>query len=123
MLLVPALLVGCGGQMARPPTPAASAQKPVPAEDWRAFAEYLKQRAAAGAFSGAVLAVRNGKPLLQQGYGMADRQRGIANTPQTKFEIASMGKMFTGDAIAQLVEQRKLSFDDPIGKYVSGFPP
>jgi CubicO group peptidase (beta-lactamase class C family) len=123
MLLVPAIIVGCGGNTAPPDRPAVSAGKPLPAEDWRAYAEYLKQRAAAGEFSGAVLAVRNGKPLLQQGYGMADRQRGIANTAETKFEIASIGKMFTGVAIAQLVERGKLSFNDTIGKYVSGFPP
>ncbi len=123
MLLIPAIIAACGGKAPQPDMAAVSAGKPVPAEDWRGFAEYLKQRAAAGEFSGAVLAVRHGKPLLRQGYGMADRQRGIANTAQTKFDIASMGKMFTGVAIAQLVERGKLSFDDKIGNYVSGFPP
>ncbi len=93
------------------------------AEDWAVYGEWLSQRAAAGQFSGTVLVGKDGKPLLEQGYGVADRTHGIANTPQTKFCIASMGKMFTAVAIAQLVEQGKLSFTDTIGKYLPGFPP
>jgi CubicO group peptidase (beta-lactamase class C family) len=54
---------------------------------------------------------------------MADRQRGLANTAQTRFPIASLGKMFTAVAIAQLVEQHKLAFTDTIGTYLSGFLP
>lgn len=123
MLLIPVAIAACAGQTPPPNMAAASAGKPLPAEAWWAFADYLQQRAAAGEFSGTVLAVRHGKPLLHQGYGMADRQRGIANTAQTKFPIASMSKMFTGVAIAQLVEHGKLSFDDTIGNYVAGFPP
>jgi CubicO group peptidase (beta-lactamase class C family) len=123
MLLIPATIVACGGKTPPADMAAASAGKPLPAEDWQAYADYLQQRAAAGAFSGAALAARHGKLLLQQGYGMADRQRGIANTAQTKFPIASMGKMFTGVAIAQLVEQHKLSFNDTIANYALGFPP
>jgi CubicO group peptidase (beta-lactamase class C family) len=104
-------------------TATASSTESVAALDWRAYDKYLKRRAAAGAFSGAVLVAKDGRPLLKQGYGLADRKRGIANTAGTKFPIASMGKMFTAIAIAQLVEQGKLSFDDTIGKYVPGFPP
>lgn len=123
MLLVPAAIAACG-ETSPPAKPAGgSAGKPLPAEAWRAFADYLQQRTTAGAFSGAVLVANHGKTLLQQGYGMADRQRGLANTPQTKFPIASMGKMFTAVAIAQLVQQDKLAFTDTIGNYASGFPP
>jgi CubicO group peptidase (beta-lactamase class C family) len=126
MLLLPAAIAACGGETPPPPADpaAASAGKPLPAEDWRALAEELQQRAAAGAFSGAVLvAARDGKPLLQQGYGMADRHQGIANTAETRFPIASLGKMLTAVAIAHLVEQGKLSFDDTIGTHLSGFLP
>jgi CubicO group peptidase (beta-lactamase class C family) len=123
VLLIPVAIAACGGEMPPPDPAAASAGKPVPAEPWRAFAEELQQRAAAGAFSGAVLVAKNGQPLLERGYGMADRQQRIANTAQTKFPIASMGKMFTGIAIAQLVQQGKLSFTDTIGNYELGFSP
>ncbi|MEV6866744.1 serine hydrolase domain-containing protein [Streptosporangium subroseum] len=123
MLLIPVIAGGCGGsgpQLGKPAS--AAAEKPAPAEDWRAYGEYLKQRAASGEFSGSVLVAKDGRPLLERGYGMADRKRGVANTARTRFCIASMGKMFTAVAVAQLVERGKLSFDDTIGKYVSGFP-
>jgi CubicO group peptidase (beta-lactamase class C family) len=46
----------------------------------------------------------------------------VPNDIDTRFNIGSVGKMFIGVAIAQLVEQGELSFDDTIGDYVSGFP-
>jgi CubicO group peptidase (beta-lactamase class C family) len=73
--------------------------------------------------SGAVLVAKDGQPLLEQAYGLADRESTIDNTVDTKFNIGSVGKMFTAVAIAQLVQQGKLAFNDPIGKYVFGFPP
>jgi CubicO group peptidase (beta-lactamase class C family) len=123
VLLIPAAIAACGGEMSPSDAPPAAAGTPLRAEDWQALAEYLQQRADAGAFSGAVLVASHGKPLLQQGYGMADRQHGLANTATTKFPIASMGKMFTAVAVAQLAEQAKLSFTDTIGRHLPGFPP
>jgi CubicO group peptidase (beta-lactamase class C family) len=123
ILLLPTVIAACGGEGPASGAAAGSAERPLPAEDWQAFADELAQRAAAGAFSGAVLVANDGQLLLQQGYGMADRKRGVANTAQTRFPIASLGKMFTAVAIAQLVEQDELSFTDPIGKYALGFPP
>jgi CubicO group peptidase (beta-lactamase class C family) len=123
VLLIPAAIAACGGEMPPLDAPRGSAGTPPRAGDWQALAEYLQQRAAAGAFSGAVLVASHGRPLLHQGYGMADRRRRLANTATTKFPIASMGKMFTAVAIAQLAEQGKLSFTDTIGTYVAGFPP
>jgi CubicO group peptidase (beta-lactamase class C family) len=123
VLLIPAAIAACGGEMPPLDAPRGSAGTPPRAGDWQALAEYLQQRAAAGAFSGAVLVASRGRPLLHQGYGMADRRRRLANTATNKFPIASMGKMFTAVAIAQLAEQGKLSFTDTIGTYVAGFPP
>ena len=88
-----------------------------PSDRWGAFDAYLKQ----SGFSGTVLVAEDGRPLLERGYGAANRSRGIPNTARTRFCIASMGKMFTAVAIAQLVQQGKLSFADPIGKYLRGF--
>ncbi len=123
MLLLPVAVAACGETTPPPAKPAGgSPGKPLPAEAWRAFADDLEQRAA-GEFSGAVLVAKDGQPLLQQGYGMADRQRRIANTPKTRFPIASIGRMFTAVAVAQLVQQGKLAFTDTIGNHLSGFPP
>lgn len=117
--------LGPAGSRLGAPSPAHSASanaRPVSAAKWHAFAQWLRQRTAAGQFSGAVLVARDGKPLLQAGYGLADRQARVPNTPQTKFCIASIGKLFTAVAVAQLAEQHKLSFNDRIGNYLSSLP-
>jgi CubicO group peptidase (beta-lactamase class C family) len=74
-------------------------------------------------FSGAVLVAVDGKPVLRQGVGLAERELGVANTPQTKFRIGSITKQFTATAILQLQEAGKLSIDDPISKYYADAPP
>lgn len=87
----------------------------------RAISDYASAKASKGKFSGVIEVSKNGELLLERGYGYADSSRKIVNTPQTKFCIASVGKLFTAVAIAQLVEQGKLSFNTPIGMYISGF--
>jgi CubicO group peptidase (beta-lactamase class C family) len=79
---------------------------------------YLETNTEKDIFSGVVLFAREGKPIFKKAYGMADKERNIPNQLNTKFCIGSMGKMFTAVAIAQLVEQGKLSYDDLIGKYL-----
>ena len=82
----------------------------------------LDQLAAEDRFSGVVLVARNGRPLFQRAYGMANREARIANRIDTRFNVGSMTKMFTAVAIAQLAERGKLSFDDPVGKHLPDFP-
>ena len=59
---------------------------------------------------------------LQLASGKADRERGIANTVETRFRVGSMNKMFTAVATLQLVEAGKLALDDPVGKHLRGYP-
>jgi CubicO group peptidase (beta-lactamase class C family) len=117
------LLAACGADDADPAarTSSAAASQPSP-EDWRAVEEFVQQLADIGEFSGAVLVARDGEPLVQQAYGLADRETSEPNDTETRFNIGSLGKMFTAVAIAQLVEQGRLAFDDTIGEYISGFP-
>ena len=84
----------------------------------RELDSYLKKNTEEDLFSGVVLVARDGMPIFKKAYGMADRERNISNQVNTKFCIGSMNKMFTAIAIAQLVEQGKLSYDDLIGKYL-----
>src|SRR5258708_39301639 len=58
-------------------------------------------------FQGVVLVARNGHVLFQKGYGNAVEGWGIANTPDTKFELASLTKQFTGTAILLLAQAEK----------------
>ena len=70
-------------------------------------------------FSGVVLLAKKGQTLFHRACGLASRRFNIPNKIDTKFNIASMGKMFTSVAVAQLVQQGKLAFDDYIGNYIS----
>lgn len=73
-------------------------------------------------FSGVVLVAKGDEIVLHQAWGMADRERDIANTSKTRFNTASVGKMFTGVAIGQLVEQGKLSFSDTLAAILPEYP-
>ncbi|MBO0840854.1 MAG: beta-lactamase family protein [Sciscionella sp.] len=119
-MATPAMLAGCGGQAGA--GSAHSTDRPRSSPNWPEFDDYLRRLAEAGQFSGAVLVAKNGKPVLQRAYGMADKTRRMANTPRTTFNICSMGKMFTAVAIAQLVGEHKLSFTDRVGQYLTAFP-
>jgi CubicO group peptidase (beta-lactamase class C family) len=60
--------------------------------------------------------------VLLRAYGMANKAQHIPNGPQTLYATASIAKSFTATAITQLAQQQKLTFTDPIGKYLHGFP-
>jgi len=82
----------------------------------------LEKDSAAGSFSGDVLLASKGKPVFEEAYGLADREKKTANTLDTRFRIGSMNKMFTAVAILQLVQQGKVHLDDPLGKYLPDYP-
>jgi D-alanyl-D-alanine carboxypeptidase len=82
----------------------------------------LEKYSAAGSFSGDVLLASKGKPVFEEAYGLADREKKMANTLSTRFRIGSMNKMFTAVAVLQLVQQRKMHLDDPLGKYLPDYP-
>ena len=73
-------------------------------------------------FSGAILIARNEKILYQRVSGLADRAWQIRNRSDTKFNLASMTKMFTAVAVAQLVEKGKITLDEPVGKVLPDYP-
>lgn len=91
-------------------------------ERLRAIGADLTRMADADSFSGAVIIAREGRPVFAQAYGYADREKKIPNTLETPFLLASMNKPFTSLAIGQLVEQGKLGYDDPLSKFLPGYP-
>ena len=66
--------------------------------------------------------VRDGKPVLLKGYGHATLEHDVAVTPDTVFQIGSVGKQFTAVAIMLLANEHKLSLDDPLQKYLPEVP-
>src|SRR6266545_2615653 len=77
--------------------------------------------AAGGKFSGVVLLSHWGRTVLSRSYGMADRERGIANHEGVAFSLSSAGKPFHAVAILQLAQRGKLKLSDRVGTYLTGF--
>lgn len=65
---------------------------------------------------------RDGKVAYARGYGMANLELGVANSPQTVFDIGSTSKQFSAFAIQLLARDGKLSLDDDIRKWVPEIP-
>lgn len=83
---------------------------------------FIKNLATEDKFSGAVLVAKGDKPIFQKAFGLASKEFNAPNQTNTKFNVASMGKMFTGVAVAQLAQQGKLSFNDLISKHLPDYP-
>lgn len=73
-------------------------------------------------FSGCVTVSDGGETVFDECRGLADRSFNVPVDQQTKFNVASVGKMFTAVAIAQLVEAGKLSWNDTLAKLVPEYP-
>lgn len=84
--------------------------------------EYLKAQVKVNRFGGAILVARDGKVLASKGYGMANVEHDIPNTPETKFRLGSITKQFTAAAILLLEERGTLSVQDQVCKYVPECP-
>jgi CubicO group peptidase (beta-lactamase class C family) len=82
----------------------------------------VRRLADADQFSGVVLVGKGDRVLMQGTYGFESPLTRTQITTRTRFHIASQGKMFTSIAIAQLVEQGKISLDDTVGELLPGQP-
>lgn len=84
--------------------------------------EHCRLLAHSGYLNGSVLVASEGRILLSKGYGMANFEHDIPNTPQTKYRIGSLTKQFTAMAIIMMDELKQLSVHDPISQYIPGYP-
>lgn len=108
----------------RPPREGAAAAERVTsdADVVKALEQFVGTLARADLFSGTVLLAKDGKTLYSAAFGQANKDFAVPNAVDTKFNLGSMNKMFTATVIAQLVEQGKLSYDDPLSKFLPAFP-
>lgn len=86
-----------------------------------AVAAYLDDYAHAHHYSGSVLVEWHDGSRLVRSYGLASIPFRVANTPQTRFRIASVTKLFTSVLILQLVEQGRLALDQPVAAYLPDY--
>ena len=83
---------------------------------------YVQPYIKVGGFHGAILIAKDGEILLKKAYGMANYEHDVPNTPQTKFQIASVSKNFTATAIMTLQERGQLNTQDPLDRYIPDYP-
>ena len=69
-------------------------------------------------FNGVVLVAEGEEVLFENGYGLANREWEIPNTPETRFDIASISKQFTAALVLQLEAEGKLNLQDPLAKHL-----
>jgi CubicO group peptidase (beta-lactamase class C family) len=84
--------------------------------------EYMQGQIKTNGFTGSILLAREGKPLVSKGYGYANVEWQIPNTPQTKFRVGSITKQFTSMLIMQLREEGKLKLEDSVCLYITRCP-
>ena len=84
--------------------------------------QFVSSMATEKGFQGVALVARNGQVLFQKGYGNAVEEWSIPNNPNTKFELASLTKQFTGAAILLLAQAGKLDINAPVAKYYPQAP-
>src|SRR5580693_10431249 len=94
----------------------------VRAQDTARMDQIVQSYVSAKTFMGTVLVARGGEVLLSKGYGMANLEWEIPNSPSTKFRLGSVTKQFTAASILLLEERGKLSVSDPVKKYMPDAP-
>ncbi|WP_424682227.1 serine hydrolase domain-containing protein [Frateuria sp. YIM B11624] len=85
-------------------------------------ADRLMQKYQGDVPGAALLVLKDGKPLLRKGYGLADLERHAKVTPDTDFRLASVSKQFSAAAILLLAEDGKLKLDDSIRHWLPSLP-
>ncbi len=85
----------------------------------RPYVEALVQR---DLFSGTILLAKDGKTLFLESFGMANKDFGIPNTADTKYNIGSINKTFTQVALGQLRDAGKLDFSKTLRTYLPDYP-
>jgi CubicO group peptidase (beta-lactamase class C family) len=122
------LVFGDGGQRlldVRWLQAAAPASERGPQSDQEYAAEldqFLSRFSEAGGFSGAVLVARRGAVIFEKAYGQAWRERAIPNRVTTRFDIASVEKIFTAVVVFELIEEHKLALGVKICDVLPNYP-
>ena len=77
----------------------------------------------AGPVPGAsVLVLKDGAPVFQRSYGMADLEAAIAASPTANYRLASISKQFTAAGVLLLAEDGALAIDDPLRRWLPSLP-
>jgi CubicO group peptidase (beta-lactamase class C family) len=97
---------------------ATGATAPAPDLDASAVDLILRTAADRDEFSGTIQLSRGGSILLEGAYGVASRRWNVPVTLDTRFDVASITKLFTSVAVLQQVDAGTLKLNTPIGRFV-----
>ena len=84
--------------------------------------EFFRNEVATGKIPGAILLIQqHGKPVYHESFGVQDVVSKAPMTDQTIFRLSSMTKAITSVVAMQLIDEGKLTLEDPIAKYIPSF--
>lgn len=119
-LVIVALAVSCTAEGQQRPMNGRSAE--VNSELARNLERLLADYAGEDQPAACVLVRHFGEALYENCFGMAHIERGVRADPQTNFRLASVTKQLTATAVMQLVEERKLRYEDNLAQIFPDFP-
>src|SRR5690606_31442711 len=104
----------------------AAAPAAEPASD-RAIARYAAQVLEdaypdAGGPGAAVLVARGDEVIFRDARGMASIELGVPLSADQVFRLGSVTKQFAAAGVLRLVEEGRLSLDDPLAKFLPDYP-
>lgn len=117
--LMGAVLLAANPGWASVSADAEEAASPVAVAQLDGFALGLAQ---AEAFSGVLLVAKDGEVVLERAYGKRDAREDGENTRETRFNLASAGKMFTAVAVLQQVAAGRITLDTRVGEVLKDYP-
>jgi CubicO group peptidase (beta-lactamase class C family) len=113
------LLFAVAVSQAEAPHPAPSGFS---AEGLTRVSDYLRNEVTTGKIPGAVLLIQqHGKPVLLESFGVRDVESKTPMTSDMIFRFYSMSKPVTSVAAMMLVDDGKMSLDDPLSKFIPAF--
>lgn len=84
--------------------------------------QYFNHVSELNQLNGNILLARDGQLVYQRAMGYADVNTGKSNQTDSRYNLASLSKIFTATAILQLKEKGKLSLEDDVKKWLPEFP-
>jgi CubicO group peptidase (beta-lactamase class C family) len=82
----------------------------------------LMSRYAGDGPGASLLVVKDGKPVIERGYGYANLEQHIKAGPETNYRLASVTRQFTAASILLLKQDGKLKLTDPVRKWLPELP-
>ena len=117
------LVAGVAAAKTKPAAHKPASSKPAAAPQLGARVDgYLQPYIALDLFQGVVLIAHGDKVLLAKGYGDANVELHVRNTPANVFRIASLTKPFTEVLLGRLEEEKRLDLSAPLSRYLPEFP-